>query len=40
MPSYVVKRDGRRQEVKMDNITKRMSNLMYGLNTEFVDPGA
>eukprot|EP01026_Neomeris_dumetosa_P058562 TRINITY_DN5457_c0_g1_i4.p1 TRINITY_DN5457_c0_g1~~TRINITY_DN5457_c0_g1_i4.p1 ORF type:complete len:823 (+),score=106.38 TRINITY_DN5457_c0_g1_i4:225-2693(+) len=35
---YVVKRDGRRQQVQFDKITARISKLCYGLNQEFVDP--
>eukprot|EP00929_Paragymnodinium_shiwhaense_P078982 TRINITY_DN40_c0_g2_i1.p1 TRINITY_DN40_c0_g2~~TRINITY_DN40_c0_g2_i1.p1 ORF type:complete len:812 (+),score=251.56 TRINITY_DN40_c0_g2_i1:94-2529(+) len=35
---YVVKRDGKQQEVKFDNITKRISSLCEGLNPKYVDP--
>ncbi|DBA04314.1 TPA: hypothetical protein N0F65_002076 [Lagenidium giganteum] len=35
---YVLKRGGRREEVKFDKITARISHLCYGLNTEYVDP--
>lgn len=34
---YVVKRDGRREEVKFDKITARITKLCYGLNAEYVD---
>lgn len=37
-PMYVVKRNGERQEVKFDNITKRIRNLCDGLDDKFVDP--
>ena len=35
---YVVKRDGRSEEVKFDKITARIGKLAYGLNSEFCDP--
>jgi ribonucleoside-diphosphate reductase alpha subunit len=35
---YVVKRDGGKQEVKFDNITKRIRALCDGLDPKFVDP--
>jgi len=35
---YVVKRDGQRQEVKFDSITKRIRMLCEGLDTKYVDP--
>jgi ribonucleoside-diphosphate reductase alpha subunit len=35
---HVVKRDGREQEVKFDNITKRISGLCDGLDGDYVDP--
>eukprot|EP00440_Ansanella_granifera_P054897 gb/GFBE01059511.1/.p1 GENE.gb/GFBE01059511.1/~~gb/GFBE01059511.1/.p1 ORF type:complete len:808 (+),score=292.27 gb/GFBE01059511.1/:1-2424(+) len=35
---YVLKRDGQHQEVKFDNITKRIRNLCDGLDTKFIDP--
>jgi len=35
---FVVKRDGVKQEVKFDNITKRIRTLCDGLHTQFVDP--
>jgi len=34
----IVKRDGSRQEVKFDNITKRIHALCDGLDPKFVDP--
>jgi len=37
-PMYIVKRNGQHQEVKFDNITKRISNLCEGLDSKFVDP--
>ncbi|CAK4634162.1 hypothetical protein LEN26_017189 [Aphanomyces euteiches] len=35
---YVVKRDGRQEEVKFDKITGRISKLCYGLDANFVNP--
>mgnify|MGYP002803533650 FL=1 len=35
---FVVKRDGRSQEVKFDNITQRIRNLCDGLDPRFIDP--
>lgn len=35
---YVIKRDGRQQEVHFDKITARISKLSYGLNPDFCDP--
>eukprot|EP00448_Togula_jolla_P015131 CAMPEP_0170590354 /NCGR_PEP_ID=MMETSP0224-20130122/11826_1 /TAXON_ID=285029 /ORGANISM="Togula jolla, Strain CCCM 725" /LENGTH=800 /DNA_ID=CAMNT_0010914147 /DNA_START=58 /DNA_END=2460 /DNA_ORIENTATION=- len=35
---FVVKRDGQHQEVKFDNITKRISALCEGLDTKYVEP--
>ncbi|CAL1141766.1 unnamed protein product [Cladocopium goreaui] len=35
---FVVKRDGRSQEVKFDNITKRIRTLCDGLDPRFIDP--
>merc|ERR1719163_945032 len=35
---YVVKRDGRHEEVRFDSITKRISSLCEGLDTKYVDP--
>jgi len=35
---YVVKRDGRHQDVKFDKITARIEKHCYGLNSDFVRP--
>jgi ribonucleoside-diphosphate reductase alpha subunit len=35
---YVVKRDGGKEEVAFDKITRRIASLCEGLNPEFVDP--
>jgi len=35
---YVIKRDGTHQEVKFDNITKRIQALCDGLDSDFIDP--
>jgi ribonucleoside-diphosphate reductase subunit M1 len=35
---YVIKRDGRTEQVSFDKITSRISRLCYGLNNKFVDP--
>jgi len=35
---YIVKRDGRREEVKFDNITKRIRALCDGLDSKWIDP--
>lgn len=35
---YVIKRDGRKQEVKFDKITARIQKLCYGLDPSHVDP--
>jgi hypothetical protein len=35
---FVIKRDGRKQEVHFDKITARIVKLSYGLNPEFCDP--
>ncbi|CAO1365642.1 unnamed protein product [Diamesa tonsa] len=35
---YVMKRDGRKEEVHFDKITSRIQKLCYGLNMDFVDP--
>jgi len=35
---FVVKRDGQQQEVKFDNITKRIRQLCNGLDPDYVDP--
>lgn len=37
---FVVKRDGRKEEVHFDKITSRIQKLCYGLNMDFVDPVA
>jgi len=37
---FVVKRDGRQEEVHFDKITSRIEKLCYGLNLDFVDPPA
>lgn len=34
---FVLKRDGRREEVKFDKITARIAKLCYGLNDQYVD---
>ncbi|CAI5747483.1 unnamed protein product [Peronospora destructor] len=34
---YVIKRDGRREDVKFDKITARITKLCYGLNPDYVD---
>ncbi|XP_022908057.2 ribonucleoside-diphosphate reductase large subunit [Onthophagus taurus] len=36
--NYVVKRDGRKEQVYFDKITSRIQKLCYGLNMDFVDP--
>ncbi|SPP81602.1 ribonucleoside-diphosphate reductase large subunit [Drosophila guanche] len=35
---FVVKRDGRQEEVHFDKITSRIQKLCYNLNMDFVDP--
>ncbi|MEW5308651.1 MAG: hypothetical protein WDW38_000593 [Sanguina aurantia] len=35
---FVIKRDGRRQEVHFDKITSRITKLSYGLNENFCEP--
>lgn len=35
---YVLKRDGRKEEIQFDKITKRIKNLCEGLDMDFVDP--
>lgn len=35
---YVIKRDGRKQEVKFDKVTARIQKLCYGLDPVHVDP--
>jgi len=37
---YVVKRDGRKESVKFDKITARITKLCYGLNAGYVDAAA
>lgn len=37
---FVLKRDGRKEEVHFDKITSRIQKLCYGLNMDFVDPVA
>lgn len=35
---FVVKRDGRRESVAFDKITRRISKLCYGLDPKYVEP--
>ncbi|PWN36770.1 putative RNR1-ribonucleoside-diphosphate reductase large subunit [Meira miltonrushii] len=35
---YVYKRDGRKEAVKFDKVTARVSKLCYGLDSVFIDP--
>src|ERR1700730_4408318 len=35
---FVIKRDGRKQEVKFDKITARIQKLCYGLDSTHIDP--
>jgi ribonucleoside-diphosphate reductase subunit M1 len=35
---YVLKRDGRKEQVFFDKITSRIIKLCYGLNMEYIDP--
>lgn len=35
---YVVKRDGRHEEVQLDKITARIRNLTEGLDKRYIDP--
>lgn len=35
---YVIKRDGRQEAVSFDQITARLTELSYGLNTVHCDP--
>ncbi len=35
---FVVKRDGRQEQVHFDKITARITKLSYGLSSEFCDP--
>lgn len=37
---YVIKRDGRKENVMFDKITNRINKLCYGLNMNYVDPPA
>ncbi|XP_049316880.1 ribonucleoside-diphosphate reductase large subunit-like [Bactrocera dorsalis] len=37
---YVIKRDGRKEDIHSDKITSRVEKLCYGLNMDFVDPVA
>lgn len=37
---YVIKRDGRKEDIHFDKITSRVQKLCYGLNMDFVDPVA
>ena len=37
---YVVKRDGRKESVKFDKITARITKLCYSLNSDYVDAAA
>jgi hypothetical protein len=35
---YVVKRSGKREEVRFDKITERIKKLTYGLDKRYIDP--
>ncbi|AST09264.1 ribonucleotide reductase large subunit [Murmansk poxvirus] len=35
---FVIKRDGRKENVMFDKITSRITKLCYGLNTDYVNP--
>lgn len=35
---YIVKRNGRTEEMLLDKITSRIKKLCYGLDKKFVDP--
>ena len=35
---FVIKRDGRKEQVHFDKITARITKLSYGLNPDFCDP--
>jgi ribonucleoside-diphosphate reductase alpha chain len=35
---FVIKRDGRKQEIKFDKITARIQKLCYGLDAQHIDP--
>ncbi|XP_039951761.1 ribonucleoside-diphosphate reductase large subunit-like [Bactrocera tryoni] len=37
---YVIKRDGRKEDIHSDKINSRVEKLCYGLNMDFVDPVA
>jgi len=37
---YVIKRNGMKEEMHFDKITKRIKNLMHGLDTRYIDPVA
>lgn len=37
---YVLKRDGRQEEIHFDKITSRIKKLCYGLDSQFVDAAA
>ncbi|KAK2716166.1 ribonucleoside-diphosphate reductase large subunit-like [Artemia franciscana] len=37
---YVLKRDGRHEEVHFDKITSRIQKLCYGLDMDYIDPAA
>ena len=37
---WVIKRNGQKEPVHFDKITSRIMKLAYGLNMNFVDPGA
>jgi len=37
---YVVKRDGRQENIMFDKISNRIQKLCYGLNMDFVDPAS
>ncbi|GBN87112.1 Ribonucleoside-diphosphate reductase large chain 1, partial [Araneus ventricosus] len=39
-PMYVIKRDGRRENVMFDKITSRIVKLCYGLDMDYIDPTA
>merc|ERR1719359_2810001 len=37
---YIIKRDGKHQEVRFDNITKRIRALCEGLEPKYIEPVA
>ncbi len=39
-PVFIVKRDGRKEDMLLDKITSRIKKLCYGLDKRFVDPAA